>query len=214
MALAISKRVNGTSIFDWILLQTCSNPRVKPSYANMDYIFLASIIGIAILTLIASYDIGCQWSVHFFSRVASMPDYLQLSPTLINIYFVVPAFHLEAHIDKCKPLFSPRYLRGLAQTEFEAIKRIWAILKGAAASLKEMRPGHRRDTLDDFCGYANWTKTTRLGKYFYFLLYHRSDFSYPLRRKSLEEDGGCDTFLHHTPSCPRRIRGEHPEGVT
>ncbi|EIM90992.1 uncharacterized protein STEHIDRAFT_44851, partial [Stereum hirsutum FP-91666 SS1] len=132
-------------------------------YANMDYIFLASIIGIMLLALVSSYDIGCQWSINFWERMAEMPDHLQMADSIINILFVVPAFHLEAHIEKCKPLFSPRFSRWLALTEFEAIERIWAILNGAAFSTKEMRPGHRRDTLDDFCGYANWTKTIKLG---------------------------------------------------
>lgn len=98
-----------------------------------------------------------------------MPPNLQLSQTVANIIFVVPAFHLEAHVDKCKALFSPRYTRGVGQTEFESIERVWSVLNGAASSTKEMRPGHRRDTLDDFCGYANWTKTIRLGKFQLFL---------------------------------------------
>lgn len=134
-------------------------------YANMDYIFLASIIGIMLLALVSSYDIGCQWSINFWERMAEMPDYLQISECVVNVEFVVPAFHLEAHIEKCKPLFSPRFSRWLAQTEFEAIERIWAILNGIASSTREMRPGHRRDTIDDFCGYANWTKTIKLGEY-------------------------------------------------
>lgn len=130
----------------------------------MDYIFLASIIGVLLLALVSSYDIGCQWSINFWERMNDMPEYLQLSESIVNIVFVVPAFHLEAHIESCKPLFSPRFTRWMAQTEFEAIERIWSVLNGAASSTKEMRPGHRRDTLDDFCGYANWMKTIRLGR--------------------------------------------------
>lgn len=88
-----------------------------------------------------------------------MPDYLQISDCVVNVLFVVPAFDLEAHIEKCKPLFSPRFSHWLAQMEFEAI------LNGIASSTREMRPRHRRDTIDDFCGYANWMKTIKLGEY-------------------------------------------------
>ncbi|EIM83118.1 uncharacterized protein STEHIDRAFT_160719 [Stereum hirsutum FP-91666 SS1] len=91
-----------------------------------------------------------------------MPDYLQISDCVVNVLFIVPAFYLEAHIKKCKPLFSPRFSRWLTQTEFEAIERIWAILNGIASSTREMRPGHQRDTIDDFCGHANWMKTIKL----------------------------------------------------
>ncbi|EIM90975.1 uncharacterized protein STEHIDRAFT_48416, partial [Stereum hirsutum FP-91666 SS1] len=107
-----------------------------------------------LLALVSLYDIGCQWSINFWERIVEMPDYLQISECVVNVLFIVPAFHLKAHIEKCKPLFSPWFSRRLAQMEFEAIKRIWAIINGIAFSIREMRPGHWHDTIDDFCGYV------------------------------------------------------------
>lgn len=134
-------------------------------YVNVDYVFLSAVIGFALRALVSSYDIACQWSVNFLARLNAMPTRLRLPNTVANnVLFVVPAFHLEAHIDRCKAHFSPRHLPGLGRTEFECIERNWPGLNGTAASTKEMRPGHRRDVLDDFCGFWNWTKTIRLGR--------------------------------------------------
>lgn len=95
-----------------------------------------------------------------------MPSRLQLPAAVASaITFVVPTFHLEAHIDKCKATFSSRLLKHMGRTDFEGIERGWANLNGAASSTKEMRPGHRRDVLDDFCGAYNWDKTIKLGTY-------------------------------------------------
>jgi hypothetical protein len=37
-------------------------------------------------------------------------------------------------------------------------------MKGIAASTKEMGPGGRSDTLDDFCGFSNYRKLVGIGQ--------------------------------------------------
>lgn len=133
------------------------------SYINVDYIFLCTIDGVITLHIVSSYDIACQWCINFRKRVKNMPARLQPPESVTSkITFVVPAFHLEAHIDKCKTAFSPRLTKNIARTDFECIERGWSFLNGAASAMKEMRPGHRRDVLDDFCGFYNWLKTITL----------------------------------------------------
>ncbi|KAF8145014.1 hypothetical protein K438DRAFT_1630834, partial [Mycena galopus ATCC 62051] len=60
-------------------------------YPNMDYLWLSSAIGIILLTIIASYNIACQWSRNFWRRVKLMPDHLQLPPWVDVIFKVLIA---------------------------------------------------------------------------------------------------------------------------
>ncbi|KAJ7486367.1 hypothetical protein B0H11DRAFT_1721743 [Mycena galericulata] len=69
-------------------------------YSNMDYIFFSSLIGITLLTVVASYDIACQWGRNFWQRAKTMPTNLQL-PAWLEILFKVPKFHLPPHVKKC-----------------------------------------------------------------------------------------------------------------
>ncbi|KII87542.1 hypothetical protein PLICRDRAFT_177283 [Plicaturopsis crispa FD-325 SS-3] len=135
-------------------------------YANMDYIFFSSIVGCALLYLLVSYNVACQWSKNFWSRMEKTPARLRLAMEPANVTFVVPAFHIEAHESKCRNRYNSRRTKGTGRSDLEGPERLWAWLKGAAASTREMGPGHRRDTLDDFCGYANWLKIIGFGNLF------------------------------------------------
>ncbi|KAF7965306.1 hypothetical protein HWV62_44514 [Athelia sp. TMB] len=46
----------------------------------------------------------------------------------------------------------------------EGVERNWDELNGQAPSTAEMLPGHRWETLDDCCSWANWRKSMGLGK--------------------------------------------------
>lgn len=52
----------------------------------------------------------------------------------------------------------------MARWDGEHVERLWAWLNAAAPSTKEMSPGARWETIDDFCGFANWRKTTQFGE--------------------------------------------------
>lgn len=79
------------------------------------------------------------------------------------INFFVPKFHLPAHIEKCQTTFSFNFKRGIGRMDGEAPERGWANINPVASSTKEMGPGARRDTLDDFFGDWNWKKVVGLG---------------------------------------------------
>jgi len=92
-----------------------------------------------------------------------MPPSVQ--PNLHNrdVTFLVPKFHLPAHIASCQWAFSFNWTKGVGRTDGEEPERGWANINAAASSTKDMGPGHRRDTLDDYFGDWNWKKLVKLG---------------------------------------------------
>ncbi|KAJ7190917.1 hypothetical protein GGX14DRAFT_537939 [Mycena pura] len=131
-------------------------------FANMDYLFLSSLVRLMLLSVIASYDIACQWFRNFWERHKAMPTRLRL-PANLKVQFKVPKFHLAAHIKKCHAPFSFNYTKWVGRTDGEGVERNWSWLNMIARSVSVMGPGSREDTIDDFCGYANWRKTVGLG---------------------------------------------------
>lgn len=132
-------------------------------FCNMDYIFLSAISGVAILTILASYDIACQWLIHFWARVITIPARLQPTIAPNSLKAKIPKFHFDAHGKKNHAQYSFSYTRGAGRSDGEGIERCWSSLKGGAAQTTEMGPGARRDTLDDFCGWSNWRKMVDIG---------------------------------------------------
>ncbi|KAG2112875.1 hypothetical protein DEU56DRAFT_874348 [Suillus clintonianus] len=121
-------------------------------YVNMDYLFFSTLRHTAVDILNVLYDIACQWNKHLWHRMASFPPSMQLDHTAKKVTFFVPKFHLPAHIESCQTSFSFNFARS----------RGWANINPVASSTKEMGPGARRDTLDDFFGDWNWKKITGL----------------------------------------------------
>ena len=129
----------------------------------MDYIFLASMMGVMYQLIFASYDIACQWATRLFTcmNAPTMPEGLRLAPST-SVKFFVPKFHLPGHISKCQAPFSFNFTPGVGRTDGEGVERNWSVLNGIARSVSMMGPGGWWDTLDDFCNYANWRKTIAL----------------------------------------------------
>jgi hypothetical protein len=131
----------------------------------MDYLFFSTMRHTALDVLNISYDIACQWKKKLWARMHSLPSALHLDYTTKHITFFVPKFHLPAHIEKCQTNFSFNFTCGVGRTDGEAPERGWANINPVASSTKEMGPGARRDTLDDYFGDWNWKKVTGLGKH-------------------------------------------------
>ena len=53
----------------------------------------------------------------------------------------------------------------------EGVERNWSSLNSIASSVAMMGPGARWDTINDFCNFANWHKTTELHTYMIFLFF-------------------------------------------
>jgi hypothetical protein len=94
----------------------------------------------------------------------SLPSALHMDHASKNVVFLVPKFHLPAHIEQCQIDFSFNLSRYVGWTDGEAPERGWANMNPIASSTKEMGPGSRRDTLDDHFGDWNWKRCTQLGK--------------------------------------------------
>jgi hypothetical protein len=60
------------------------------------------------------------------------------------------------------------YILGSAQADMEGIERIWSSSGLMGVSTREMGPGSRQDTLDDFWHHWNWGKVVGMGECFVF----------------------------------------------
>lgn len=140
---------------------------VLSRYCNMDYMALSSlaIVARALREIFVSYDIVCQWSLHFLERMRRMPDCLHL-PDHLAMAWGIPKCHCKGHKIDCQVKFSMNIQRGVGRTDGEGIERAWSVLNNAAPATKEMLPGHRHDILDRQMGSHNWAKTIGLGLFF------------------------------------------------
>ena len=78
--------------------------------------------------------------------------------------FVVPKFHLPAHIPACQTRYAFMFTPGAGLGDGEAPERGWAVTNPLGPSTREMGPGSRRDVLDYHFGDYNWWKITDLGE--------------------------------------------------
>jgi hypothetical protein len=129
----------------------------------MDYLFYKSLYLSALLMLIVSYDIVCQWSINFHQRMSQFSDWFYVFDSHVQLTYLVPKFHLPAHILGCLTSFSFNLTKGVGHTDGEAPEHGWAEVNPLAASTKEMGPGSRQDTLDMHFGFYNWKKFTGMG---------------------------------------------------
>ncbi len=131
----------------------------------MNYFILSTLSYDTPPDLVISYDIACQWHKNFFARMEKYPASLRLHQSERNILYLVPKFHLPAHILSCCNNFSFNFSAKVEQTDGEAPEQGWAATNALANSTKEMGPGSRRDTLDDHFGDYNWRKIIIIGEY-------------------------------------------------
>jgi hypothetical protein len=129
----------------------------------MDYVLLSTLIGISIAMLVVSYDVACQWSVNFATRLAEFPVAMQFDISDIVFTTVIPKFHILGHGKKCQSVWSLNYRRWMGRTDGEGVEREWSHINPVALSTKVMGPGSRHDTLDDHWGAWNWRKVVGMG---------------------------------------------------
>ncbi|KAK6969028.1 hypothetical protein R3P38DRAFT_2671570 [Favolaschia claudopus] len=144
--------------------QALGDLQLGERYMNMDYMFFTSIHGSPLLRFVVSYDIACQWHIKIWERMLGYNDATLLVDGRGKFFtFLVPKFHLPAHIEECNLKFSFNLTRDVGQTDGEAPERGWANTNTLARSTKEMGPGHRRDILDDHWNDWNHTRIIALG---------------------------------------------------
>ncbi|KAF8149064.1 hypothetical protein B0H34DRAFT_734685 [Crassisporium funariophilum] len=134
------------------------------AYVNMDFLFFCSLIGNELVEVVVSYDIACQWSIHLWERMQIYPVWMHIDhEERTSFRFLIPKFHLPAHIRACQTTYSFNYNKYSGRTDGEGVERGWGHINPVATSTREMGPGSRRDTLDDHFGDWNWTKTCGMG---------------------------------------------------
>ncbi|KAJ7105001.1 hypothetical protein C8R44DRAFT_545459, partial [Mycena epipterygia] len=133
-------------------------------YLNMDYMFFKSIAGSELVRFFVSYDIACQWHTNIWMRMKGYKnEEITIKGTGKFMTFLVPKFHLPAHIEACNLKFSFNLTRDVGMTDGEAPERGWSDANPLARSTKEMGPGSRRDTLNDHFNDWNHKKIVALG---------------------------------------------------
>ncbi len=109
-----------------------------------------------------SYDIACQWSVNFKTRMQELPNHLRLRGEC-GLSCGIPKLHTKAHQLSCQSEFAIGIQDGMGQPDGEGIECTWAVVNALANSTKEMGPGSRHDTLDNHFSYHNFMKLIGLG---------------------------------------------------
>ncbi|KAJ7702934.1 hypothetical protein B0H16DRAFT_1347222 [Mycena metata] len=125
---------------------------------NMDFILFSALLNTIIFYLILSYDIACQYSKNFWSRMEGLPAGMQLVIERVRVWFKIPNFHLPPHKPPCHSPYSFHYMWGAGRTHGETVEQNWEFTNGAAASTKMMGLGTRAATLEDLFGFHNWRR--------------------------------------------------------
>ncbi|KAF7335854.1 CxC2 domain-containing protein [Mycena sanguinolenta] len=126
--------------------QAVGDLQLGERYINMHYMFLCSVAGTDLFRFFVSYDFACQWQLNLWGRMAKYKDAtLTLDGEGRFFAFLVPKFHLPAHIEACNLKYSFRLTRDVGQTDDEAPERF------------------RRDTIDDHFNDWNHKKIIALG---------------------------------------------------
>ncbi|KAF9048976.1 hypothetical protein BJ165DRAFT_1464001 [Panaeolus papilionaceus] len=134
-------------------------------YANMDYVFYKCISTLERnYSYIVSYDVACQWSINLPVRLRAIQEDFFFPKDIKLVKYLVPKFHLPAHIAPCRIRYSFQLASGVGRTDGEAPERLWNETNPLATSTREMGPGTRRDTLDYHFGDFNWKKTITFGR--------------------------------------------------
>lgn len=134
-------------------------------YANMDFVYASVLRFVAVLLIIVSYDIACQWFINLARRIQ---DYWpnELKPVEnMSMLPLIPKLHHEGHkkTEKHKQ-YSFNFCKGVGHTDGECPECIWSGHNGVANTTKAMGPGSRHDMLDDHFGFWNFEKYVSMGK--------------------------------------------------
>ncbi|KAI6017423.1 hypothetical protein EDC04DRAFT_2902597 [Pisolithus marmoratus] len=136
-------------------------------YMNTDY-SICNVLGYhseSITKALVIYDVGCQWSINFRSRVKNSP-FLLPHPAL-EIVPAVGKFHLAAHKLSCFPRYSLNFIKGAGHLDGEILETLWAPFNKISPTARSMTQAHRQEVYDDHMRDSNWKKLVGMGKFFF-----------------------------------------------
>ncbi|KAJ7727800.1 hypothetical protein DFH07DRAFT_757522, partial [Mycena maculata] len=68
--------------------------QLRERQCNMDFILFSALLNSVIFYLILSYDVACQYSKKFWTRMDGLPEPFRLVIDRARVWFKVPNFHL------------------------------------------------------------------------------------------------------------------------
>ena len=89
--------------------------------------------------------------------MAEFPEAMQI-PDTTQVDVAIPGWHINAHGAKCRNNFNLSYMTGAGRTTGEDIETTWAGTNALAASVQEMGPAARHDTLNNHWNSWNFRK--------------------------------------------------------
>lgn len=129
----------------------------------MDFLVGSTIHAIALLLILISYDIACQWFINLFARIDDhWPD--EIIPSATQLIPAIPKLHEPMHGRANHEVYSLNFIPGVGKSDLETPERVWSAHNGLGNSTKTQGPGGRHDVLDDHFGFWNWLKYVGLGK--------------------------------------------------
>ncbi|KAE9384048.1 hypothetical protein BT96DRAFT_842855 [Gymnopus androsaceus JB14] len=135
-------------------------------YGNIDYIWASTMRHVHLLLwILLSYDIICQWFKKLAERIKNLPPLVRLTIVRRIIAFVIPKLHILGHLLSCQDYFNLLYTLGAAMSDMEGIERIWSGSGLLGTSTREMGPGSRQNTIEDYWHNWNWRKNTSQGMF-------------------------------------------------
>ena len=150
-------------------------------YCNMDYVVLSALLGVALLHIIITYDIACQWFKNFTKRMSGFPEHMRIGGD-VKIDTAIPSWHINGHGPSCRQNFCLGFMKGVGRTCGEEIEVSWSHTNPLATSVREMGPAARHETLNDHWNGWNFHKIVGFRKRLYYLLCRTS--TDPLAGKS------------------------------
>ncbi|KAJ6448608.1 hypothetical protein DFH09DRAFT_965993 [Mycena vulgaris] len=127
-------------------------------YCNMDFLFFSAVLNFAVMYLVMSYNIACQFSKNVWTRMPELPEKYHLKFDPSRVRWMVPNFHLPGHKEGCHSPHSFHWLWGAGCTHGEIVEQNWEFLNGAAASTKLMGLGARFAALEGLFAFHNWRR--------------------------------------------------------
>jgi hypothetical protein len=130
----------------------------------MDYLAASVMRLFAVLLILISYDIACQWFINLYKRMDQQwPAALKVPPS-IKLIPAIPKLHEPMHRSKNHQMYSLNLIPGAGKADMETPERVWASHNSLGNSTKTQGPGGRHDVLDDHFGFWNWSKYVAIGK--------------------------------------------------
>ena len=128
-------------------------------------------MGIALLHIVITHNIICQWSKNFWKCMQNYPENMWI-PKTTEVGVAIPSLHINGHGEGCWTNFNPSYMEGAGRMVGEDIETTWAGTNQLAPSVQEMGPAAGHDTLNDQWNGWNFQKIVGFRTFFFWKKIH------------------------------------------